>query len=257
MRCQYGEHPLASSSWKYHCVNLLAHTSTFVTSILLYIGEKNYTHTKRNSIQSMIWYSVMRIGPKWPPLLSIMLHEVGHFREHYSVCGHNALSLKEIETQILQLELSLCIGQTANHNIKYMYHLWSKTHSKLQINQTITVTITLLHVNSIMCYEIALTCKILTTSNILLCGSVCIFETTKICLQENILGPECILLAYMIAKRIKISWVSNSWKKWMLLHRITISRLVSTAFIVNSFQQQNSHEVSSFRICYTRYKQFL
>ena len=54
MWCQYGEHPVASSSWKYHCVNLLAHTSTFVTSILLYIGEKNYTHTKRNSIQSMI-----------------------------------------------------------------------------------------------------------------------------------------------------------------------------------------------------------
>ena len=144
---QYGEHPLASSSWKYHCVNLLAHTSTFVTSILLYIGEKNYTHTKRNSIQSMIWHSLMRIGPKWPPLLSIMLHAVGHFREHCSVCGHNALSLKEIETQILQLELSLYIGQTetqtahrsnikyigqtANDNIKYMYHLWSKTHSKL------------------------------------------------------------------------------------------------------------------------------
>ena len=103
-----------------------------------------------------------------------------------------------------------------------------------------------------MCYEIALTCKTLTTSNILLCGSVCIFETTKICLQENILGLECILLAYMIAKRIKISWVSSSWKKWMLLHRITTSRLVSTAFIVSSFQQQNSHEVSSFRICYTK-----
>ena len=65
----------------------------------------------------------MRIGPKWPPLLSIMLHAVGHFREHCSVCGHNALLLKETETQILQLELSLYIGQTANHNIKYMYHL--------------------------------------------------------------------------------------------------------------------------------------